>query len=91
MEKSSGGLETRRDARVDVEAEGVRPGSPAGYFVGGATGGAGIPAGGAAGAPGIAGSPPGAAGMPAGGAGIDWAGAPVPLFMMLREAPLPEK
>jgi hypothetical protein len=84
MEMSSGGLETRRDDRVEVEAEGVRPGSPAGYFVGGATGGAGIPAGGAAGAPGIA-------GMPAGGAGIDWAGTPVPLFMMLREAPLPEK
>ena len=48
-------------------------------------------AGGAAGAPGIAGTPAGAAGMPAGGAGIVWPGRAPPLFMMLREPPLPEK
>ena len=62
---------------VPVVGDGV---SSAGYF-----------AGGAAGAPGIAGTPAGGAGMPAGGAGIVWTGAAPPLFMMLREPPLPEK
>lgn len=57
--------------------------SCAGYFPGGTAG--------IAGALGIAGPPAGAAGMPAGGAGIVWTGAPAPLFMMLREPPLPAK
>ena len=51
---------------------------PADYFAGGAAGEA-------------AGTPAGGAGMPAGGAGIDWPGGAPPLFMMLREPPLPEK
>lgn len=69
----------------------VSSASLADYFVEGATGTAGIPAGGAGGAAGIAGTPAGATGIPAGGAGIVWTGAAAPLFMMLREALLPEK
>jgi len=93
-ENLEGGLEIRWVAhadRVDVESEGVFSASPAGYFVVGATGGAGIPAGGTTGAPGIGGTPTGPAGMPAGGAGIDWTGAAAPPFMMLRVPPVPEK
>jgi len=45
----------------------------------------------AGGEAGIVGTPAGGAGMAAGGAGIVWTGAPAPLFMMLREALLPEK
>ena len=39
----------------------------------------------------MAGTPAGGAGMLAGGAGIVRTGAPAPLFMMLREPPVPEK
>ena len=39
----------------------------------------------------MAGTPAGGAGTLAGGTGIVCAGAPAPLFMMLRDPPVPEK
>ena len=74
--KRSGGRRGAPLPRYFLAGEGVFSASPAGYFAGGA-------AGGATGAPGIAGTPA--------GAGIDWTGAAPPLFMMLRVPPVPEK